>query len=533
MKSNPMTANSVRWGAATLGLLGVALTFNSVRNANAQGPETQPDPTAPICIDSDPIQPVVVNVTPNGTSTLNGISLNAALSQAKLQRGSDGELYLHCGVSVSDDAGIEAPRRPLNLALVLDTSGSMQNSMGLLRQATLGAIQRLGPKDKLTIVAYSSSARLVYSGFPAQTGMPAMTELVNTLQPGGNTNLSAGIELAAQQLALGQAGSTSPYRGCREAPIAPGGCKQPARGELSGCDQEPQPLRCQPPQPAAPFVQRMLVLTDGLANLGVTDPQGLRSLITRVRSTGNSVSSLGLGAEFNEELLGDMADAGGGAYHYVSEPQALDAVYAAEVEAMQGLVAKRAELVITAKDGTVLGQVFSWPTDSNVDSRTVAIGDLSRGRSLKVVARLNVGTTPTQDVLDTLTVSLRYQDPDSGAQRTLEQIALSVGLTGSAEEAQASVDDAVAPELVKVKVARQLDKAREAAKAGRYQEAQQLARECKEIAGDDAMTYDAPAGAPCDVDFDELADGLAEGESSERGRRALKQSYSAQQGASR
>jgi len=526
MKSNPMTSTSVRWGAATLGLLGVALTFNSVRNANAQGPEL--DPTAPICIDRDPIQPVVVNVTPNGTSALNGIRLDAALSQAKLQRGSDGELYLHCGVSVSDDAGIEAPRRPLNLALVLDTSGSMQNSMGLLRQATLGAIQRLGPKDKLTIVAYSSSARLVYSGFPAQTGMPAMTELVNTLQPGGNTNLSAGIELAAQQLALGHAGSTSPYRGCRELPRE--GCQPPAIAP-GGCEE---PVGCGPaPQPATPFVQRMLVLTDGLANLGVTDPQGLRSLVTRVRSNGNSVSSLGLGAEFNEELLGGMADAGGGAYHYVSEPQALDAVYAAEVEAMQGLVAKRAELVIKAKDGTVLGQVFSWPSDSNVDSRTVSIGDLSRGRSLKVVTRLNVGTTPTQDVLDTLTVSLRYQDPDSGAQRSLEQIALSVGLTGDAAEAQASVDEGVAPELVKVKVARQLDRARDAAKAGRYQEAQQLARECKEIAGDDAMTYDAPAGARCEVDFDELADGLAEGENSERGRRALKQSYSAQQGASR
>ncbi|MCA8924925.1 MAG: VWA domain-containing protein [Planctomycetes bacterium] len=509
--SSPLSASSVRWSAATLGLLGVALGFNYVRDANAR----PTPPSGPDCVLPVQQTPTVAVVHPNGNASAGGISLDAALSQAQLQRGADGELYLHCGVTVREDAGAEAPRRPLNLALVLDTSGSMQNSMGLLREATLGAVDRLGPNDRLTIVAYSSSARLVYSGFPAQTGRAAMAELVNGLQAGGNTNLSAGIELAAQQLV-----SSSGSPGCR-IPLERG-CREPVED-------------CEAPQraPQAAFVQRMLVLTDGLANLGVTDPAGLRTMITRVRSKGSAVSSLGLGAEFNEELLGGLADSGGGAYHYVSEPAALDAVYAAEVEAMQGLVAKRAELVIRAQDGTVLDEVFSWPSEQNPDARTVAIGDLSRGRSLKVMARIHVGTAGPQAALDTLQVSLRYTDPDSGALRTLDPIALSVGVTDSADEARASVDAALTADLAKVRVARQLDQARAAAKAGRYEEAQQLARDCKEIVGTDSMSYDAPAGAPCEVDFDELADGLAEGESSERGRRALKQSHAAELGASR
>ncbi|MEZ6184322.1 MAG: VWA domain-containing protein [Planctomycetota bacterium] len=495
-KSQPFSSNAVRWSAATLGLLGAALGFNAIRDANASPPD--------VCVLEQPIEPVQVTplpvvIQPNGTSNAACAQLQASLSQGTLVRGADGELYLHCGVTVNEDPRVDAPRRPLDLALVLDTSGSMQNAMELLRQATLGAVERMGPDDRLTIVAYSSSARLVYSGYPAREERATLEQLIQGLQATGNTHLSAGIELAEQHL--------SGDMRCR--------C-------LGDCDHLARPGA----------VKRMLVLTDGLANLGVTDPQGLAAIVTRVRSHGSAVTSLGLGAQFNEELLANLADAGGGTYHYVSQAGALDAVYTTEVEAMQALAAKDAELVIQTQDGTLLSEVYYWPSAQDPDARTVSLGDLSRGRSLKVMARIQVGTQLPGATVDVVNVSLRFTDPDTQERVTLDPVALSVGLTEDAQAAAESVNDSIVEDLTRVRVARQLDRAREAAKAGRSDEARRLAMECKEIAGEDGLNY-ATAEGEAKLDFDALADDLGSGADSERGRAALKQSHAAQMGAAR
>jgi hypothetical protein len=74
-----------------------------------------------------------------GTASQSGVTLNAALSQGKIVRGSDGTVFLNCEVRVSD-APRDVARQPVDLCLVLDTSGSMASAMPLLKRATLGIV---------------------------------------------------------------------------------------------------------------------------------------------------------------------------------------------------------------------------------------------------------------------------------------------------------------------------------------------------------------------------------------------------------
>jgi Ca-activated chloride channel homolog len=505
-KKTVLSSGFVRGAAGALSILVIAAGAGLVPVAGLTQPVSPVDPVSPIIPREGPVTCIdQVTVTPRsgGSAKGSGVTLNASLGQSKIVRGGDGTVYLHCDVRVSD-APRDVTRQPIDLALVLDTSGSMASAMPLLKRATLGIVERMNPEDRLTVVTYSNSARVIYQGPVTGPGMAQLESAVAALVASGGTNISAGIQAGVNALGA----RLSPSR-CGTG-IARGGCV--------------------PPRPAAAtHAKRVLLLTDGLANQGIVDGTGLGRLVTSLRGRGVALSAMGLGASYNEQLLGSLADSGGGRYHFVDRPEGLAAVYAAEVDALRSLVARGATLTVTPKTGTVVEQVVSWSSSRVGNATRVQLGDLEQGRSLKVVLRLRLPTHGGSEgsLLEAADVTLSFVDTERQVPASLSVASLNVAMTTDALAAAASCDAEVTAAVKEIEVAQFLQKARVEAKAGRQAEARRMVMEIKKVTGKSKLSFAAPSGAMEELELDDLADGIAEGESSTRGRRAMKMSDAA------
>ena len=188
-------------------------------------------------------------------------------------------------------ATTQRKREPVNVAFVLDRSGSMGGrKIELARRAIETAIGRLLPEDRFAVVAYDDHIDVVVESTPAsREAKDGAIGRVRRIDARGSTNLGGGWLKGAEQVAMAQA--------------AAGG---------SG-------------------VHRVLLLTDGLANQGITDAAELARHAGELRAHGISMTTFGVGEDFDETLLQGMADAGGGHFYYIERPEQITDLIASEV----------------------------------------------------------------------------------------------------------------------------------------------------------------------------------------------------------
>src|SRR3954453_4201498 len=167
-------------------------------------------------------------------------------------------------------------RLPVNLAFVLDRSGSMSGEkIDLARRTITEAVGRLGERDRFSVIAYDDQVDVVIPGTSATAAArnDAVSRL-SSIDARGSTNLSGGWLRGAEEVAAGL--------------LADG-------------------------------VNRVLLLTDGLANKGIIDATELAKHAGELRARGVSTTTFGIGADFDEVLLQGMADAGGGHFYFVRD----------------------------------------------------------------------------------------------------------------------------------------------------------------------------------------------------------------------
>lgn len=454
-------------GALPLGGFGGGAAPGST-GPSPRGPAPAPTPNPGTGAPTRPTPP------PVATGVMGPLRLTVTPERTLVQAGAPDELTVVTRLEVgpADDAAA----LPVDLALVLDTSGSMAGAIQLLREATQGVIDRLGPDDRLALVTYSSGARLLFTGAIDGAARERLRGLVAGLAAGGGTNLSGGLEAGAAALA--------------------------------GLARERDGL---------PAARRLLLLTDGLANAGLTAPDGLAGLVGRVRGDGVGVSTAGLGASYDETLLGRLADAGCGAFHHLSDAAGLDRVYAAELGAARQLAARDATLVLTPGPGAEVVDVTSWPGTRRADGAlAVRVGDLPHGRTIKVVARVRAPASAAGDAVALVRASVEARPAAAAGAPLTVEAALAIEATGDARAVAASKVDAVAGDVAQALVSRRLDEAREAAGRGEGERARELVRSLREVVGE-KLSYDAPSGERKEVALDALASELASGEADAAG----------------
>ena len=296
--------------------------------------------------------PLVLNVRPENRTVL-------------VPGPGDGTIQIQ--VIAPDAPAIHTDRPRLNLALVIDRSGSMAEARKLdfVKTAAHHLVDMLGPDDLLSVVTYSQQVEVPWRSRPVGRDREELHRIISGLYPGGSTFLSGGLEEGFRQARAGK-----------------------RRGTLN----------------------RVLLLSDGLANAGVISRGALRERAGDMSEHGVSVSTFGVGNSFDEELMAGIAGGGGGNYRYLGDPERIVAALESEFHAASRTAASEVEIIIRLKRdcrfGSILGR--DWRRDG--DDFVIRLGDLSAGERRTVFAKVNVAgeRTGTREVGD---VALRYRDP--------------------------------------------------------------------------------------------------------------------------
>lgn len=292
-------------------------------------------------------------------------------------------------VKFEGDSTPSANRLPLNLSVVLDRSGSMSGSkLSYARRAAADLIRRLRPEDIVSVVAYDD--QLVTVAEP-QTG-DAQRDLPNEIEQihsGGSTNLSGGW-LRGRELTARN---------------------QNAENRLS----------------------RVLLLTDGLANVGITHPEQLVGMCANARESGVTTSTIGFGGDYDEELLRAMAEGGGGHSYYIENPDHAPGVFEEEIEGLLSLAAQNIEVKVTPEHSVELVAIHNtYQSNVTSDGITVAVGDLyaREPKSLLVEFFVSQDANATPRPIANITATADVMTEGGGIERQVIRVPVSATLEG-------------------------------------------------------------------------------------------------------
>ena len=270
------------------------------------------------------------------------------------------------------------------------------------RQAAAVAIDKLGDDDFFSLVIYDDQAEVLIE--PQRVGGPShreeLKERIQRIRPGGGTALYAGVSLGAKQV------------------------RQFFANER---------------------VNRVILLSDGLANNGPSTPSELAALGRELRSGGIAVSTVGVGDDYNEDLMTALAEASRANYYYVKDAEKLPGIFAEELSAARSLLARSVTIRITAPDGVRLKEIIGRP-DIECRDRVAEItmpemfGAEKRRFLVRCVAEGNLA-----GAIEATQVELNYATVDGTAAPTQRQAA-KVAFTDDAKKADASVQVQVARE---------------------------------------------------------------------------------------
>ena len=316
-------------------------------------------------------------------------------------------------------------RKPLNLCLVIDRSGSMAGPK--LQQTIASArfvIQRLAPTDLVSVVQFDERVKVVISPRRVKN-REHLSALLDSIRDGGSTNLSGGW-----------------FRG-------------------SDCVREV----------ASPdYVNRMILLTDGQANHGTTDPAMLVKHAAELTEEGITTTTVGYGEDFNEDLLTALADSGrGNAYHVETADQA-PTIFAKELEGLLAIAAQNVRVTFTPS--SLVRQVDLCSTMDHQRSAkilTVTIGDLVSEDTRSVLVTFRVDPVTQEGRVSLGIVTVAYDEVVGGVRSKTLTHELPTGVIAPEKVAAIPPDAAVVKELFILRAAKVLEAAIAQADAGDVQ----------------------------------------------------------------
>lgn len=204
------------------------------------------------------------------------------------------------------------PRPPLNLAIAIDTSGSMIGApIDYVRTGLAQMQDVLRPEDRITLIGFSDDAKVLAESIAGDD--PALTVAIESLDADGRTNIYAGLRAAL---------------------------------EYVDASADPQSQN------------RVLLLSDGETTTGLVNDARVRTLAEAYAAEGISVSTIGMGEDFDPELMRGLAETGGGAFYFLEDPAAVTEVFAEEAEAFLLPLAQNVVIDAEVSEGYSLRGVF-------------------------------------------------------------------------------------------------------------------------------------------------------------------------------
>lgn len=290
-------------------------------------------------------------------------------------------------------------RGPVELALVIDTSGSMTGSkIVAAREAASTLVRSLRDGDIVALDAFSDDAQTIVppTTVNASTREAILGE-IRRLVPSGSTNIFAGLTLAQNQL------STAP---------------------------------------ASHAIRRIVVLSDGQANRGPSSPEMLGSVARQGLRIGAQVTSLGIGIDYDERTLNEMAVQTNGRLHHVVEPQETAGVLASELALVDSTVANDAFVEIVAAPGVEILRAEGLPGDRFAGGLRIPLGALHAGQHREALVRVRIvdpGAFAAQQ-RPLASVRLRFRDASEGNLERIQEVIARTQLSNDARAVASAAD---------------------------------------------------------------------------------------------
>lgn len=261
-------------------------------------------------------------------------------------------------------------RPPLNLGFVLDRSGSMRGlKIDYAKQAIAYAIEQCLPSDRLSLTLFDTHVKTAIASTLA-TNKRQLLQTVQTVQAGSSTALHAGW--------------------------------------VNGGMQVSQYLNPE-------HLNRVILLSDGLANVGETNPDTIASDVHGLANRGISTTALGVGSGYDEDLLEAMARSGDGNFFHIGSPNDLPEIFETELQGLVNTAGQSVTLMLTPLAGAKVTDVLN-DFESHPDG-SLKLPNLMLGNPLEIVVRLQIPALNRET--NVLQASAQWQDTQTATARSL------------------------------------------------------------------------------------------------------------------
>ena len=293
------------------------------------------------------------------------ISLSGALNQAQIMADAPGEVIAQLQIRASD---VQSERNPLNVCLVLDTSGSMEGEpIESLREATKSMLSLFSPGDHLCVVAFHSEAEVLLESTEVSPELIAELEpILDAMQARGTTALAAGLANGIAQIHRNRSEHT---------------------------------------------VDRIVLLGDGVPNSN----QAVVTQAQNAKAHRVAISALGLGVEYDPVLMGQIAQVSGGHFEYLDSNERVATIFQEEVVRLEQIVARNLRLQLNPGPGVELLGIVGQDMPQGDGGIALTLGDLAATETRNLYVRLRTPARRVDARVEVLDARLDFQDAVVGA----------------------------------------------------------------------------------------------------------------------
>ncbi len=378
------------------------------------------------------------------------IEMAGALGNRFVRAGEGNEIVARLHISALEVRGAHCP--PINLALVVDTSGSMEGApIADARAATSALLSLLAPGDRLAVIAFHSRTEVLFPSTQIDgNNVGEMRAQIDRMVAEGTTDLRGGLTAGLEEVVR--------------------------HWDPTG-------------------VNRVVLLSDGVPN----EASGIEAMAQAAGERGIAITTLGLGLDYDETLLSAVAQRSGGRFHYVEESSAVASVFSDEVLRLVRTVARTASIELSPGPGVSIVDVVGPAFTTNGTSVHVEIGDLAEGDGRDILVRLHADPRRSGATVELMDAVLRFDDAVDGAGWLERRVFLGAHSTASDEDLASGRDETVERDAARLMAAEVTVRAIAMARSGELEQARivlaQAATEVERYAslgdGDAEMTQRA------------------------------------------